>query len=73
MHALKCARVQFFIVAFFTGMRFGEMSALKWSNVDFRMGIIKVRETRVKGITTGPKTKRSSRDIKMLPPVVSGA
>ncbi len=26
----------FFIVAFFTGMRFGEMSALKWRNVDFR-------------------------------------
>jgi len=60
----------FFIVAFFTGMRFGEMAALKWRNVDFRMGIIKVRETRVEGEEGPPKTKRSVRDIDMLPPVV---
>jgi integrase len=39
----------FFTVAFFTGMRFGEMSALKWRNVDFAHGVIKVRETRVRG------------------------
>ncbi len=26
----------FFKVAFFTGMRAGEMSALKWSTVDFK-------------------------------------
>ena len=60
----------FFVVAFFTGMRFGEMSGLKWNNVDFKMGIIKVRETRVRGKKDDPKTKRSVRDIKMLPPVI---
>ena len=60
----------FFIVAFFTGMRFGEMSALKWRNVDFRLGVIKVRETRVLGEEGRPKTKKSSRDIKMLAPVI---
>ncbi len=60
----------FFVVAFFAGMRFGEMSGLKWENVDFRMGIIKVRETRVRGKVDDPKTKKSVRDIKMLPPVV---
>jgi integrase len=60
----------FFIVAFFTGMRFGEMSALKWKNVDFKLGVIKVRETRVKGEEDRPKTPGSVRDIKMLPPVV---
>jgi integrase len=60
----------FFTVAFFTGMRFGEMAALKWKNVDFRLGIIKVRETRVRGEETPPKTKRAIRDIAMLPPVV---
>jgi len=60
----------FFIVAFFTGMRFGEMSALKWKNVDFRLGVIKVRETRVLGEEGRPKTKKSSRDIKMLAPVI---
>ena len=30
----------FFTVAFFTGMRFGEMSAIKWKNVDFKLGWI---------------------------------
>ena len=60
----------FFTVAFFTGMRFGEMAALKWKNVDFRLVIIKVRETRVRGEEGPPKTKRSIRDITMLPPVV---
>jgi integrase len=60
----------FFTVAFFTGMRFGEMSALKWRNVDFAHGVIKVKETRVKGEELPPKTSRSVRDINMLAPVV---
>jgi len=60
----------FFVVAFFTGMRFGEMAALKWKNVDFKLGVIKVRETRVMGEEGPPKTRRSVRDVKMLPPVV---
>jgi integrase len=59
----------FLVVAFFTGMRFGEMAALKWKNVDFKAGLIKVRETRVRGVEGRPKTKRSVRDIRMLPPV----
>jgi integrase len=60
----------FFAVAFFTGMRFGEMAGLKWHNIDFRLGVIKVRETRVMGEEGRPKTKKSTRDIKMLPPVI---
>ena len=50
----------FFTVAFFTGMRFGEMAVLKWKNIDFRLGIIRVRETRVRGEEGRPKTKRAS-------------
>ena len=60
----------FFQVAFYTGMRFGEMAVLKWKNVDFRLGVIKVRETLVRREEGRPKTKGSIRDIKMLPPVV---
>ena len=60
----------FFVVAFFSGMRFGEMSALKWKYVDFKLGVIRVRETRVMGEEGPPKTRRSVRDVKMLPPVV---
>lgn len=59
----------FFVVAFFTGMRAGEMSALKWSNVDFDRGLIKVVETRVYGEEGRPKTASSYRDIAMLPMV----
>ncbi len=59
----------FFSVAFFTGMRFGEMAALKWKNVDFKLGVIRVRETRVEGEEGRPKTAGSVRDIKILPPV----
>ncbi len=46
------------------------MAGLKWQNVDFRLGVIKVRETRVRGEEGRPKTKGSIRDVKMLPPVV---
>ena len=60
----------FFTVAFFTGMRFGEMAALKWQNVSFSHKIIKVRETLVRGEEGRPKTKGSVRDIKMLPPTI---
>ena len=59
----------FFVVAFFTGMRFGEMAALKWKNVDFKHGVIKIRETRVRGEEGRPKTPGSIRDIRILPPV----
>lgn len=59
----------FFIVAFFTGMRFGEMSALKWRNIDFQRNIIHVKETRVDGEETTPKTAGSIRELNMLPPV----
>lgn len=60
----------FFAVAFFTGMRFGEMCGLKWRNVDFVHGVIKVRETRVKGEELPPKTSGSVRDVNMLAPVI---
>lgn len=59
----------FFVVAFFTGLRAGEMSALKWENVDFDRRIIKVVETRVYREEGRPKTNSSYRDIDMLPMV----
>jgi integrase len=60
----------FFTIAFFTGMRFGEMAGLKWRNIDFKLGVVKVRETLVDGILGRPKTASSVRDIKMVPPVI---
>jgi integrase len=46
------------------------MCGLKWRNVDFVHGVIKVRETRVKGEELPPKTSRSVRDVNMLAPVI---
>lgn len=45
------------------------MIALKWSNVDFEMRCITVREGRVLGIEGPPKTMSSCRDIDMLDPL----
>jgi integrase len=45
------------------------MIALKWSNVDFEMRCITVREGRVLGVEGPPKTMSSYRDIDMLDPL----
>lgn len=69
---LKVVPVQyepFFATAFFSGMRFGEMAALKWGNVDWNRGLILVREALVYGVEGPPKTKGSIREIDILPPV----
>jgi integrase len=60
----------FFVTALFTGMRFGEMAGLKWKNVELDRGIIHICETLVYGVEGRPKTKKSNRDIDLLPPVV---
>ncbi|MBM9604213.1 tyrosine-type recombinase/integrase [Desulfopila inferna] len=70
LNAVHQYYTDFFTVAFFTGMRFGEMAALKWENVSFKLGVIKVKETRVRGEEGRPKTNGSVRDIKMMPPVI---
>jgi integrase len=70
LEVVKPQYKNFFVVAFFTGMRSGEMAFLRWEHVDFRLGVIKVRKTRVRGKEGRPKTPASIRDIKMVPPVV---
>lgn len=49
-----------------TGMRPGELTALRWSDVDFDNEIIKVRKTRIHGKNGPPKKKASVRDVEML-------
>lgn len=56
----------FFQVAFCTGMRFGEMAALKWKNVDFTNDQIHIKETLVYGEEGPPKTIKSKRTIDMF-------
>jgi len=61
---------EFFITAFFTGMRFGEMAVLKKKNVNLERKIVRICETRVYGVEKRPKTKKSNREIDLLPPVI---
>lgn len=62
------------ILALYTGMRIGEISGLKWSDIDFQSNIIQVRRTllrvtcegdrkKKKLILSSPKTETSRRDI----------
>ena len=62
----------FFTVLFFTGMRFGEIAALKWKHVDLEKGIIRIVETRVYGEEGRTKTAGSKRDLNvfLLSPVI---
>ena len=60
----------YLIIAFFTGMRKGEILGLKFSDLDFDKEIIKVQRTRLhNGTTNAPKTANSRREVLMLPPV----
>jgi len=64
--------------ALWTGMRFGEMAALQWEDVDFEKKEIHVRHTisvlyekggKTKMVINTPKTRTSARTIPMLPGV----
>jgi integrase len=59
----------YFATAFLTGMRPNELIALKWENIDLTLGKISVREGRVHGIESSPKTESSYREIDILPPL----
>lgn len=56
----------FFAIGFFTGLRTGEITALKWNDIDFENRTISVKATRNKGIETTPKTKASVREVDIL-------
>ena len=58
--------VAYFAIGFFTGMRTGEIIALKWDEIDFDNKLIKVRHSIRSGQYTEPKTKSSIRDIEIL-------
>lgn len=57
-----------FVTLLGTGLRRGELLALKWENVDLKKGVIKVRENLVwvsgrGSIFQPPKTEKSKRDV----------
>lgn len=55
-------------IAFFTGMRSGELLALQWGDVDLdNEKILISRSINAKGLIDSPKTKSSMREIDILP------
>src|SRR5262249_4861575 len=48
-----------------TGLRLGELCGLRWRDVDWMAGAIRVRRNYVRGRYGTPKSKRSSRSVPM--------
>ncbi len=57
------------LLAVLTGLRIGEILALRWARVNFESGTLRVEETYYKGTFGTPKTRASRREVP-LPPVV---
>jgi integrase len=55
------------LMAVLTGMRIGELLALRWKNVDFEGKTIRVREAVYEGHNSTPQTQGGNRDIPFGP------
>jgi len=60
----------YFILAFWTGMRTSELIGLHWSDINLEKQILVVRRAVVYGITKGPKSDAGRRTINLLEPVI---
>ncbi|MGI8903264.1 MAG: tyrosine-type recombinase/integrase [Solirubrobacteraceae bacterium] len=56
-----------YLTAAMTGMRQGELFALRWRDVDWTARRIRVRRNYVRGEFGTPKSKRSSRSVPLAP------
>jgi integrase len=54
-----------YMVAAMTGLRLGELVALRWRDVDWPAARIRVRQNYVRGRYGSPKSKRSTRSVPM--------
>ena len=55
-----------FLAAAFTGLRHGELLALRWRDVDFADHVIRVRRSYAEGVLTTPKSGKV-RSLPMAP------
>jgi integrase len=53
------------VIAVLTGMRIGEILALRWKYLDLMRGSIHIRETVSEGLIGSPKTRSGRRDVPM--------
>jgi integrase len=54
-------------LAFFLGLRKGELQGLQWGDIDG--GYVHIRRNVTRGVVTTPKTKKSVRSVPMIQPV----
>ena len=50
-----------------TGLRIGELLALRWRGVNLELGVLRVTETVYDGHFDTPKTQRSQRSVPLGP------
>jgi integrase len=65
LSVLESPYKEYFQLAFYTGMRTGELIALRWQDVDFKRDKIHIRKSISHGIEKEPKTKGSIRNMDM--------
>lgn len=58
--------------AFWTGLRTSELVALEWGDIDWRRGIVRISRAKTQAADEAetPKTRRGSRDVKLLAPAL---
>ncbi len=54
-----------YLTATMTGLRQGELVALRWQDIDWTAGVVRVRRNYTRGRFGTPKTRRSSRAVPM--------
>lgn len=57
-----------YLTAAFTGLRFGELAALRWSDIDWQRELIHVRRALARGVIDEPKSGKV-RSVPMMPEV----
>ncbi len=57
------------LLAVMTGLRIGEILALRWGRINFAAGTVRVEETCYKGHFGTPKTRASRREVPLTPAV----
>lgn len=73
--ALQTHEAALFSVALMLGLRMGELRALRWNDIDFARGVVRVEHTlvdttRAVPVLTDPKTPASRRTIPMPPALI---
>jgi len=74
LEVLKAKKPEYYEMIFiwaWTGLRPGELYALKWKNIDYFTQKLMVRETRLQSGSDGPpKTEHSIRDVDLRPEII---